>query len=214
VKAAFNDIFIAKTGKVSISGTGGAYAEVELTQDINFTFDGHYEILQDGSVKVYEDVKSAVKTIEEYQYAIVDFDVEMHLSDKGTFLLITQNTGYEYELEINVPRPKYRVRRAGEKTGTSSDAKDFTFSKDQANAMTHGQFKYIPDTSDATKINLSFFCDGTQLGDTLVGQSAYAGAPDVKSNICFQNIPGDSNAYLNADSYFIIKSCTVTPVAE
>lgn len=212
VKAAFNDIFVAKTGKVFISATDGTKAEVELTQDINFTFDGHTEILEDGSVKVYEDVKSVVKTKAVYQYAIMDADVEMHLGDKGTFMMITSNSGYEYELEINIPRPKYRVRRAGEKTGSSSDAKDFSFSKDQANAMTHAQVKFLP--GDTGKINLSFFYNGSQLGETLIGTSAYAEGADVKGNYCIQTIPGDGGAYLNTDSYFIIKSCTVTPVTE
>ena len=215
VTAAYNDKFAAKAGKVFITGAGGLKYEIAFTQDINFTFSGHTEVLEDGSVKVFEDEKSTVKTKEEYQYSVVDFDVEMHLGDKGTFMLITQNSGYEYELEINVPRPKYRVRRAGEKTGSSSDAKDFVFSQTAANAMTHGQFKVIPDAADATKINLSFFCDGTQMGETLVGQSAYAGAPDVKACFSFENIPSnEGTSYLNSDSYFIIKSCKVTPVTE
>lgn len=212
VKAAFNDIFIAKTGKVSISGTGGAYAEVELTQDINFTFKGHYEIQKDGSVKVYEDEVSGIFTKDKYRYVIMDADVELHLGDKGSFTMCTEHYsdgGYEYELQLNLQRSDaFRLRANGGKV-TTSGAKEFTFSKDKANAMKHAQIQFVPDTETVGMINESFYCDGEKQDNVMIATSAFAGDPDLAGDYSIASIKAADDG-----SYFIIKSCTVTPVTE
>ena len=53
VAAGFNNKFAPRQGAVTIVSVSGATDSVEITQDVNFTFDGHYEILEDGSVKIY-----------------------------------------------------------------------------------------------------------------------------------------------------------------
>ena len=208
--AGFNGLFKTKTGKVSISGAGSAYAEVEFTQDINFTFKGNTEILEDGSVKVYEDVVSGIVTKDNYRYVIMDADVEMHLGDKGSFTMCTEHysDGYEYELQFNLNRSDaFRLRSNGDKV-TTKGAKQFTFDKTKANAMTHGQIQFVPDT-DPTMINQSFYWNGEKQDQVLVSTSVFAADAALSGTYSVGSI-------VTADdgSYFIIKSCVVTPVAE
>ena len=208
LKTTFNDKFVAKTGKVTISGAGSAKDELEFTQDVNFTFKGNYEILEDGSVKIFEDVSSGVFTKQDYRYAIMDADVEMHLGEKGKFFMGTEHysDGYEYELQFNFTRTDaFRLRYAGDKLGGSSSV-EFTFDTTKANAMTHAQICFVPDT-DPANINLSFYCDGVIQDKTLVAKSVFAEDATLAGNYSITSLDTADDG-----SYFIIKSCTVTPV--
>ena len=207
VTVPFNGKFAPVAGKVAIT-SGTARDEIELTQDINFTFEGHTEILEDGSVKVYGDVKSGIVSKDKYRYATMDASVEMHLGAKGTFMMCADNSsdGYEYELEINAPRPKWRLRSNGGNTDYGDGGFDFNLEK--ANAMTRAQISFVPD-ADPTKINMSFFCNGEQQGSSLVVRSAFASNAETSTNYTIRT-NGD---YLADDgSYFIVKSCIITPV--
>lgn len=209
VTAPFNNIFKAKTGMVKISGAGGAYAELELSQDINFTLSGHAELLEDGSVKVNEDVVSGIVTKDPYRYVIMDVDVEMHLGDKGSFTMCTEHysDGFEYELQFNLNRTDaFRLRSNGGKV-TTRGAKEFTFSKDKANAMTHGQIQFIPDPNDASMINQSFYWNGEKQDAVLISTSAFAAEPELSGTYSVSSIVAADDG-----SYFIIKSCSIIPV--
>lgn len=208
VKADFNNIFIPKTGVVKITAAG-VVDELELTQDINFVMKGHTELLEDGSLKVYEDEKSGIATIDNFQYVIMDAEVEMHLGDKGSFLMGTQHysDGYEYQLYIDLNRSdKYRLRSNGGKV-TTRGSKEFTFDKTKLDAMTHAQIQFIPDAEDPTSISQTFYCNGEIQDKVLVSTSVFAAEPTLEGNYEVVSI-------VTADdgSYFIIKSCTVTPV--
>lgn len=209
VTAPFNDIFKAKTGNVSIIGDGEARADIELTQDMNFTFKGNTELLEDGSVKIYEDVVSGVVTKDDFRYVIMDVDVEMHLGNKGSFTMCTEHydSGYEYELQMNLNRSDaFRLRSNGSKVPVHT-AVGFTFDLDKANAMTHGQIQFIPDPDDATMINQSFYCNGEKVDNVLVSTSAFAAEPELAGTYFVGSIVAADDG-----SYFILKSCTVTPV--
>lgn len=211
LNASFNDLFITKTGKVSISGTGGAKHEIEFTQDVNFTFKGHTEMLADGSVKVYEDEVSGVFTKDDFRYVIIDAEVEMHLGDKGSFTMCTEHysDGYEYELQFNLNRSDaFRLRSNGGLV-TTKGAKEFTFDKTKANAMTHGQIQFVPDPDDAASINQSFYWNGEKQDKVLISTSVFAANPTVAGNYFVGSIVAADDG-----SYFIIKSCSVTPVVE
>jgi len=208
VKATFNNLFIPKVGTVKIV-SAGAEDELELTQNINFVTKGHTELLEDGSLKVYEDEKSGIATIDNFQYVIMDAEVEMHLGDKGSFLMGTQHysDGYEYQLYIDLNRSdKYRLRSNGGKV-TTRGSKEFTFDKTKLDAMTHAQIQFIPDAEDPTSISQTFYCNGEVQDKVLVSTSVFAAEPTLEGNYEVVSI-------VTADdgSYFIIKSCTVTPV--
>ena len=209
VKAAFNDIFKAKTGKVGIIGAGGATAELELTQDVNFTFSGHTEMLEDGSVKVYEDVVSGIVTKDAYQYVIMDAEVEMHLGNMGSFTMCTEHysDGFEYELQFNLQRTDaFRLRANGEKLATRGSV-EFTFDKAKLDAMTHCQIQFVPNAEDPTMIDQSCYCNGEKQDKVMVATSVYALEPTLAGDYFVGSIKAADDG-----SYFIIKSCTVHPV--
>jgi len=158
---------------------------------------------------VYEDEKSGIATIDNFQYVIMDAEVEMHLGDKGSFLMGTQHysDGYEYQLYIDLNRSdKYRLRSNGGKV-TTRGSKEFTFDKTKLDAMTHAQIQFIPDAEDPTSISQTFYCNGEVQDKVLVSTSVFAAEPTLEGNYEVVSI-------VTADdgSYFIIKSCTVTPV--
>ena len=210
VKAAFNSAFVAKTGKVSISGAGGAYDELALTQDVNFTLTGHAELQEDGSVKVYEDVKSSgITTKDNFRCVIMDADVEMHVGAKGSFAMCSDHysNGYEYDLYIDLQRTDaFRLRSAGDKVATRG-AVEFTFDKSKLDAMTHAQIQFVPKADDATMIEQSFYCNGVKQDKVMISTSAFAADPDLAGTYFVGSIKAADDG-----SYFIIKSCSVTPV--
>ena len=205
----WNGLLAPKKGKVAITAAGDARYELELTQDTNFTTSGHCEVLADGSVKVYEDVVSGIVSKDNFQYVIMDVDVEMHLGEKGSFTMCTEhyNEGYEYELQYNFNRSDaFRLRSNGGKV-TVHGAKEFTFDKTKANATTHAQIQFVPDTEDPTMINQSFYWNGEKQDQVLVSTSVFVVDPTLSGTYFVGSI-------VTADdgSYFIIKSCTITPV--
>ena len=212
VKAAFNNLFQTKTGKVAINGTGGAHDELELTQDVNFTFKGHTEMLEDGSVKVYEDVAaSGIVTKDNFQHVIMEADVEMHIGDKGSFFMCSEHysDGYEYELYIDLQRSDaYRLRANGGKIATGGSVQ-FTFDKNKLNAMTKAQIQFVPSTEGTNMMDMSFYCNGEKQDKSLHCSSVFAADPTLAGTYFVGSQTGKT---ADDGSYFIIKSCSVTPV--
>ena len=212
VKAGFNNLFVPKTGMVKIIGAGVS-AELELSQDINFIFAGHTEMLEDGSLKVYEDVKgSGIVTKDTFQHVIIDADVEMHLGDKGSFFMCTEHYndgGYEYELYIDLQRSDaYRLRANGGKVSVSGSTQ-FTFDKTKLNAMTHAQIQFVPSTEGTAMMDMSFYCNGEKQDKVLHCTSVFTADPTLSGTYFVGSQTGKT---ADDGSYFIIKSCTVTPV--
>lgn len=212
VKAGFNNLFVPKTGMVKIIGAGVSY-ELELSQDINFTFAGHTEMLEDGSLKVYEDVKgSGIVTKDTFQHVIIDADVEMHLGDKGSFFMCTEHYndgGYEYELYIDLQRSDaYRLRANGGKVSVSGSTQ-FTFDKTKLNAMTHAQIQFVPSAEGTAMMDMSFYCNGEKQDKVLHCTSVFTADPTLSGTYFVGSQTGKT---ADDGSYFIIKSCTVTPV--
>ncbi len=212
VKAGFNNLLVPKTGMVKIIGAGVS-SELELSQDINFTFAGHTEMLEDGSVKVYEDVKgSGIVTKDTFQHVIIDADVEMHLGDKGSFFMCTEHYndgGYEYELYIDLQRSDaYRLRANGGKVSVSGSTQ-FTFDKTKLNAMTHAQIQFVPSTEGTAMMDMSFYCNGEKQDKVLHCTSVFTADPTLSGTYFVGSQTGKT---ADDGSYFIIKSCTVTPV--
>ncbi len=212
VKAGFNNLLVPKTGMVKIIGAGVS-SELELSQDINFTFAGHTEMLEDGSVKVYEDVKgSGIVTKDTFQHVIIDADVEMHLGDKGSFFMCTEHYndgGYEYELYIDLQRSDaYRLRANGGKVSVSGSTQ-FTFDKTKLNAMTHAQIQFVPSTEGTAMMDMSFYCNGEKQDKVLQCTSVFTADPTLSGTYFVGSQTGKT---ADDGSYFIIKSCTVTPV--
>ena len=204
VTVKWNKYFAARSGKVAI--TAGSFRdELELTQDTNFTLVGNAVLQEDGTVKVNQDAVSKIITKGNYRYVSMVAEVEMHLAAGGQFYMVTEN-GYEYQLELNFKKPKYRLRSNG--SGTAYGEEVFAgFGVTEANAMTTARMDFAPN-ADPTKIDLAFYCNGTQVGGTLTTVSAFngnttAGAYAIRTDSAVED-----------GSYFIVKSLDFTILDE
>ena len=222
VKMGYNDIFKEKTGKVSINGVGGAKDEIEFTQALGFKFEGHTEVLEDGSVKVYEDVVSKVTTTENFRFVKMTLTMgEVHFTDKGQLWVTTKGTGdcnIYNQITLGV---KIRLRTDGTMiTGAKSTYAntEYAISVDEMNAMTTYGFEVVPepenvsDTLDDSTViphHVSrFIYNGTERAK-LSSRSGIADDPTVSNPYSFG---GNSENFTATESWFIVKSCTIIPV--
>ena len=207
VTAAWNNRFTDK-GIVSISGKGGAYAEIELTQPVNFSFEGHYEILEDGSVKVYVDEKTRVSLIDPARYVSFVLAMgEVNFDDKAEFVLSTHDAGGgEMQCQIRLGAGKNRLRTNG--GATSYNTADIGITVAELNAMTEYRMDFRPN-EDPSKIDLEFFYNGTSKAK-MTSTNPYAGDPATAGHYFF----GCEDAASGSATWYIVKTCTPTFIAE
>ena len=224
VKMGYNDIFKEKVGKVSISGPGGANADLELSQELGFKFEGHTEVLEDGSVKVYEDVVSKVTTTESFRFVKMTLNFgDVHFTNKGQLWVTTKGTGdcnIYNQITLGV---KIRLRTDGTMiTGAKSTYanSEYAITVDEMNAMKTYGFEVLPEPENVSdKLDdgtvlphhvSKFIYNGTEKA-TLSSRSGIADDPTVSNPYSFG---GNSENFTATDSWFIVKSCTIIPVEE
>jgi len=208
VKAAFNNIFKPKTGKVSISAAGGAYEELELSQGINFTFTDA-EVQEDGSVKIFGDKKSRITTIDGFRYVSFVLAIgDKNFDDKAQFFACTHDAAGDSELQcqINLAGNK-RLRTNGAHTTYGSSS--FSITKDDLNALTEYRMDFRPNAENPANIDLEFFYNGTSK-KVYTSTSPYASDATFSGHYFF----GTESAAEGSTTWYIIKSCTPTFIAE
>ena len=215
VKAAFNNLFQTKTGKVAINGTGGAHDELELTQDVNFTLDGA-DLQEDGSVKIYGNKHSRIYLKDACRYVALELKFKEVNFDANAELYICSNDAGnnvglgngELQLEIKwYDSSKNRLRTNGGATSynTAALGQDLAF----FNALTSCKMEFRPNASDPTKIDLEFFGNGASV-KSMTSTSPFATNAEAKGDYYI----GTSSGKEGSESYYIIKSCDVTFIAE
>ena len=204
VVAGFNNLFAQRKGNVSIVSSTGATDSVEITQDVNFSFDGHYEILADGSVKVYVDQKTRVTLIDPARYASFVLKMgEVSFDDKAEFVLNTHDAnGGEMQCQIRLGAGKKRLRTNGGATEYNTKSIDIT--KDELNAMTEYRMDFRPNADEAGKIDLEFFYNGTSKA-LMTSKDPFAGN-DATCHYFF----GCEEAASGSATWYVVKSCDVT----
>lgn len=208
VTAPYNTIFMAKKGNVTIKGPNGAESSVELTQDVNFTFTDA-EVQADGSVKVFSGKKSRVVFKDEMRYVSIVLEMgEVNVDDKAEFCLCTHDAAGDSELQCQVfLSGNKRLRTNGGHTAYGSTKFDIT--KDELKAITEYRVDFRPNAEDPTKIDLEFFYNGTS---KKVHTSA---SPFVDASASAHYFFGtDDDGVSGSESWFIVKSCTPTVIAE
>ena len=209
VTAPFNNIFKAKTGTVKISGTGGAEAQLELTQDVNFEFSG-CEIQDDGSVKLTGANGSRVTFKDGYRM----FDAVLTMGDKN-FAGSSQFWFHGKLGEVNIYNiltvdGQHRIRTDGNMANAASGYKstNYDITVDELNAMTTYEFKVNPNAEDPTKMDMAFLINGTS-------KAAHTGP-----NCFYYDLTGTVsyyfgyNAAVSDGSWYVINSCDFTVVNE
>ena len=206
--AAWNNQFAPKTGKVAITGAGGARSEVELTQDINFEFTDA-EVLADGSVKLYSAKKCRVTLKDPARYASFVLAMgEVSFDDKAEFVLNTHDAGGSGELQcqIRLGAGKNRLRTNG--GATSYNTQDIGITVAELNAITEYRMDFRPNPENPAKIDLEFFYNG--VSKAKMTSTSPFGNPDATATYFF----GTEDASSGSASWFIVKSCTPTFIAE
>ena len=203
--AGFNNKFAPRTGAVSIVSASGATDSVEITQDVNFTFDGHYEILEDGSVKIYGDNKTRITTVDKIRYASFVLTMgETHFEDGGQLFLCTHDAGNssaEYQCQVALNGNK-RLRTNG--SGTIYGSVKFDITKDEMNALQTYRVDFAPDPETAGNIRLEFFYNG-QSRCVLSNPSVYKDDPETGGHYFIGYDSAGSDG-----TWYVIKSCDVT----
>ena len=203
VVAGFNNQFVQRKGNVSIVSPTGATASVELTQDVNFSFEGHYEILEDGSVKIYVDQKTRVTLIDPARYASFVLTMgEVSFDDKAEFVLNTHDAnGGEMQCQIRLGAGKNRLRTNG--GATEYNTATIGITKDELNALTEYRMDFVPN-AEAGKIDLEFFYNGTSKAK-MTSKDPFAGN-DATCHYFF----GCEDASSGSATWYVVKTCDVT----
>lgn len=211
VKAAFNNIFKPKVGKVVITAVGGATDELELSQGINFKFEGNYEVQEDGSVKVSSGAKSRVITLDSYRYMKMDIQFgDVSFGDSAELWASGSAAECNIYNQLSLTGNK-RIRTDGSLpvSGTSTYMNtSYDFSKDDFNAMTSYSFYVEPNATTPGNQIVSFLYNGTEKArqDCL---SVFADDATAAGSYWFGFYNETSDG-----SWYIVKSCGITPVED
>jgi len=205
VTAPFNNSFAAKTGKAKITGASGAVAEIELTQDVNFTF-SNCEVLADGSVKLTGADGSRVNLKDGFRCITLTLTMgDKAFADAGQ-LWVQGKIG-----DVNVYNQlslggNTRIRTDGTMAGSGGSAyKSTTYSitKDALNAMTTYTFGFKPNDADKATMDMAFSVDGAAI-QSHTGPNPFFYDRETMVDYYF----GFYSATTDGSSY-VIKSCDV-----
>ena len=205
VVAGFNNKFAPRKGAVSIVSATGATDSVEITQDVNFSFEGHFEVLDDGSVKIYGDQRSRVTTAAKIRYASFVLTMgETHFEDAGQLFLCTHDAGNgtaEYQCQIALNGNK-RLRTNG--SGPTYGSVKFAISKEEMNALQTYRVDFAPDPETAGNVRLEFFYNG-ESRCVLSNPSVYTDDPETGGHYFIGYDSAGSDG-----TWYVINSCDVT----
>ena len=203
VTAPFNNSFAAKAGKVKISGAGGAEAELELTQDLNFTF-SNCEVLADGSVKLTGANGSRVNLKDGFRCITLTLTMgDKAFADAGQ-LWVQGKLG-----DVNVYNQlslggNTRIRTDGTMAGGGGSAyksTTYSISKDALNAMNTYTFGFKPNDADKATMDMAFSVDGAEIkSHTGPNPFFYDRETTVSYYFGFYSATTDGSSY-------VIKSC-------
>ena len=153
VSAPWNNAFAPKTTTITLLPTSSAYgdikSEVEITQAINFKFEGNYEVLEDGSIKISSGAKSKVTTLDNYRYATMTLKFgEVHFGEKAELWAVTAASGCNIYNQLSLGG-NMRVRQDGNlpNSGKSTYKNEYHsgITQDVLNAMTEYRFEVLPE---------------------------------------------------------------------
>ena len=207
VTAPANSAFAARTAVVTIAGDG-LTAEFEVAQDTPFELTEGCEILEDGSVKVNGGSKAKIHFKDGFRYHRTH--IELGETNWGS------NGEMWYHLAINEcniynqHRSKNRMRTDGD-TSAGSTYLNTTYELDDAKLAAAKSFDYAiyPDAEDPTQLHFEWSIDGEVFVDHVALNAIHYAPAEMTGKLYF----GNYNT-TDADTYYVIKSCTITPIAE
>lgn len=211
LSAPFNNRFAAREVAVTIKPVSSEYGDVSsaltVSQDINFEFSGHVEILSDGSAKVYADgdgdKKSRITTRDAYRYVSCVVTLgEKKIEKSAQMFLCTHDCGAEYQCQIDLAGNK-RLRSNG--SGTSYKTTKFDITQDELQAIETYRMDFVP---DAGNVKLEFFYNGTSKASQS-SVSVFESDPEAVGHYFF-----GYDKVVTDGTWYVVKSFDVTPIAE
>lgn len=207
----FNNQFAAREAAVTIKPVSSEYGDVSssvtVSQDINFEFSGHVEILSDGSAKVYADgadgKASRITTRDTYRYVSCVVTLgEKKIEKSAQMFLCTHDCGAEYQCQIDLAGNK-RLRSNG--SGTSYKTTKFDITQDELQAIETYRMDFVP---DAGTVKLEFFYNGTSKASQN-SVSVFESDPEAVGHYFFglEKVVSDG-------TWYVVKTFDVTPIAE
>ena len=202
-----SNAFAERTAVVTIAGAD-LTASVEISQDTPFELTEGCEILEDGSVKVNGGVKAKIYFKEKLRYhkAYIEFG-ECNWGSNGE-MWYHQSIN---ECNIyNQHRSKNRMRTDGD-TSAGSTYLNTTYDQSAADlaAMKNCEYAIYPDAADPTRLHFVWSINGEVFVDHQALNAIHFAPADMFGKVYF----GNYNT-TDADTYFIVKSCVLTPIAE
>ena len=207
--AGWNGKFKPRSGVFTITSTGGATDSIELTQDINFTLE-NCEVLEDGSVKLSGANGSRVYLKNEQRMigALITMgDKEFHSSGQFWFTGALGGVNIYNQLSLD---GNTRVRTDGTMPNGTSAYKNaaYSISKADLNAMDTYEFKFFPNASDVTMMDMIFAVNGNELvNDSRLSPFYYDRDNTVSYYFGFNSATSDG-------TWYTVKSCDVTVFEE
>lgn len=202
VIAGFNSSFAPRRGQVSIV-SGTATESIEISQDVNFEVKNG-EVLEDGSVKISgaEQGRVYIKDRLTHFSALLEI-AEINWDVKGQFWFFSGERGdFGNWMSHGKMRLRDKVVSNNSYNYGSESVGDYkTFSVNEMNAMTTYEFTFKPET-------FAFAMNGTTVAETEVGCPFNTEKPDMGEWFFgFYDAVEDG-------TYYIVKSCTITPIDE
>ena len=207
VKMGPSSLFVNKVGKVSINGTGGATADLELTQPTIFEL-SNCELQEDGSVKLSGASGSKITLKEGVCMMTVKLTMgEKNFGDGGQLWVVGKIGNVNIYNQLSLDGNK-RIRTDGNMAdpGASSAYKSSTYSitKDQLNAMNTYEYGFKQNAEDQTQMDMFFNVDGEEVKSHTGPNPFYWDlTTTVNYSIGFYSTTSDGSTY-------IIKSAEIT----
>ena len=202
--ATANSAFAPRTAVVTISGFG-ITAEFEVTQDSPYELE-NAEILEDGSVKLDGAAGARINIKECLRYFTAVLSVkEISFGEKGQFWFFSETDG-DFGNWMTVGKFRHRTNN-GSVSNYDNTYYDDNMSVEFLNTMTKYEFTVTPDAETPGNGKFLF-----TVNDTTIESHSWA-SPFAGNDTAFEWYFGFNSATSDG-TYYIIDSCTITPIAE
>ena len=202
--AAANNGFAARTAVVTIEGDG-LTAQFEVTQDTMFELE-NAEILEDGSVKLDGANGARINIKEGLRYFTAVLNVkEISFGEKGQFWFFSETDG-DFGNWMTVGKFRLRTNN-GAVSNYDNTYYDDDMSVEFLNTMKTYEFTVTPDAETAGNGKFIF-----TVNDVTIESHSWA-SPFAGTDTTFEWYIGFNSATSDG-TYYVIESCTITPIAE
>lgn len=202
--ATANSAFAPRTAVVTISGFG-ITAEFEVAQDSPYELK-NAEILEDGSVKLDGAAGARINIKEGLRYFTATLSVkEISFGEKGQFWFFSETDG-DFGNWMTVGKFRLRTNN-GAVSNYDNTYYDGDMSVEFLNTMTKYEFTVTPDAETPGNGKFLF-----TVNDTTIESHSWA-SPFAGTDTVFEWYFGFNSATSDG-TYYIIDSCTITPIAE